>query len=150
MPMSRPASAKPMAVDPNWAMAINEFAAASSSSEAISGSTLSLAGSKNCWTDAESSTITYRLMMLSVACRLMGMAATSPARRMVLTTMIVLRFQRSTKTPAMRPKRSVGAAETMSMIPTLRIDPVRWKTMMPAASEVSASPMVETSCPVHR
>ena len=89
-------------------------------------------------------------MMSFVISRLMGIAATMPARRMVLTSMIVLRSYRSTKTPAMRPKTSVGAAETMSMIPTLRIEPVRWKTMMPAASEVSESPMVEISCPVHR
>ena len=53
-----PAMAKPMAVDPNCAIAISELAAPSSSSLAISGRTLSFAGSKNCWTDAESSTST--------------------------------------------------------------------------------------------
>src|SRR3989442_13051204 len=43
----RPDAAKPMAVDPKVEIDISEFAAASSSSLAISGRTLSLAGSKN-------------------------------------------------------------------------------------------------------
>ena len=45
---SRPAAANPMAVEPNEAIDRNEFAAASSSSLAISGIRLSCAGSKNC------------------------------------------------------------------------------------------------------
>ena len=64
--------------------------------------------------------------------------------------MIVLRSYRSTNTPAIRPKTRVGAAETISMMPTFSTESVSRKTMMPAASEVSASPMVETSWPVHR
>ena len=47
-----PDAAKPMAVDPKLLIDISEFAAASSSSLAISGSTLSLAGSKN-WVIAD-------------------------------------------------------------------------------------------------
>ena len=53
-----PAAANPTAVDPNWAMAMIALAAPSSSSEAISGSTLSLAGEKNCVTDDERITTT--------------------------------------------------------------------------------------------
>ena len=49
---SRPAAANPMAVEPNDAIDRNEFAAASSSSLAISGIRLSCAGSKNCLTPA--------------------------------------------------------------------------------------------------
>ena len=52
VPASRPAPANPMAVDPNDAIDRNEFAAASSSSLAISGIRLSCAGSKNCLTPA--------------------------------------------------------------------------------------------------
>ena len=52
LPASRPAPAKPIAVDPKLAMDRNEFAAASSSSLAISGMRLSWAGSKNCLTPA--------------------------------------------------------------------------------------------------
>ena len=48
VPASRPAAANPMAVEPNDAIDRNEFAAASSSSLAISGIRLSCAGSKNC------------------------------------------------------------------------------------------------------
>ena len=50
VPASRPAPANPMAVEPNDAIERNEFAAASSSSLAISGIRLSCAGSKNCLT----------------------------------------------------------------------------------------------------
>ena len=56
---SSPASAKPTAVDPNWAIAMIEFAAPSSSSGAISGRTESLAGEKNWVIDAETITATY-------------------------------------------------------------------------------------------
>ena len=45
---SRPAAAKPMAVDPNEAIWRNALAAVSSSSDAISGISASYAGSKNC------------------------------------------------------------------------------------------------------
>jgi hypothetical protein len=45
---SRPAPAKPMAVDPNEAIERKALAAVSSSSLAISGIRLSWAGSKNC------------------------------------------------------------------------------------------------------
>ena len=55
----RPEAAKPMAVEPNELMAISELAAANSSSEATSGSTLSCAGSKNCPMALVSMTITY-------------------------------------------------------------------------------------------
>ena len=49
---SRPAAAKPMAVDPNEAMDRNELADNNSSSLASSGIRLSCAGSKNCLTPA--------------------------------------------------------------------------------------------------
>ena len=140
-----PASAKPMAVDPNWAIAISELAAASSSSLATSGRTASLAGSKNCLTDDESRTITYNQNTESPSVIRNGIAATSAAWTTTVTIMIVLRSYRSTNTPAMRPKIRVGAAETISMMPTFSTESVSRKTMMPAASEVSASPMVETS-----
>ncbi len=52
VPASRPAPANPTAVEPNEAIDRNEFAAASSSSLAISGIRLSCAGSKNCLTPA--------------------------------------------------------------------------------------------------
>ena len=52
VPASRPAPANPIAVEPNEAIDRNEFAAASSSSLAISGMRLSCAGSKNCLTPA--------------------------------------------------------------------------------------------------
>jgi hypothetical protein len=53
-----PAAAKPIAVEPKSAIERNEFAAASSSSDATSGITASWAGSKNCLTPAFISTIT--------------------------------------------------------------------------------------------
>ena len=55
---SRPAPAKPMAVEPNAAIDRNALAAVSSSSLAISGMSESWAGSKNCLTPAFSSSRT--------------------------------------------------------------------------------------------
>ena len=120
----KPAAAKPTAVEPNWAMAMIALAAPSSSSLAISGSTLSLAGEKNWVTDAESMTITYSQMMFRLTMN--GMVATSPARSRSAVIMIALRLNRSTTIPAIRPKISVGTAVAISISPTLRADPVRW------------------------
>ena len=96
---SSPASAKPIAVEPNWAIAISELAAASSSSLATSGRTASLAGSKNCLTDDESSTITYSQKTESPSVIRNGIEATSAAWMTTVTIMIVLRSYRSTNTP---------------------------------------------------
>ena len=63
LPASRPAPANPIAVDPNEAIDRNEFAAASSSSLAISGIRLSWAGSKNCLTPALIRRSTYSPMI---------------------------------------------------------------------------------------
>ena len=57
-PAIRPEAAKPTAVAPKELIAIKEFAAASSCSEATSGSTLSWAGSKNCPMALQTSTMT--------------------------------------------------------------------------------------------
>jgi hypothetical protein len=54
----KPARAKPTAVEPNELIDRNEFAEASSSSDAISGMMLSQAGSKNCRTIAAKNRIT--------------------------------------------------------------------------------------------
>ena len=61
LPASRPAPAKPIAVEPNEAIDRNELAEASSSSLATSGMRLSWAGSKNCLTPALNNSSTYRL-----------------------------------------------------------------------------------------
>ncbi len=60
----RPDAANPTAVEPNALIAINELAAASSSSVATSGSTLECAGSKKVETELESITMTYSQTIL--------------------------------------------------------------------------------------
>ena len=53
-----PAAAKPRMLEAVALTAISEFAAPSAASSATSGSTLSCAGSKNCWTVLERATKT--------------------------------------------------------------------------------------------
>ena len=60
-----------------------------------------------------------------------------------------MRFHRSTKTPAIRPTSRLGAAVAISISPTKATEPVTRYTRIPAASEVSALPAVETSWAVH-
>src|SRR5574340_578192 len=78
-----------------------------------------------------------------------GIRNTSTARIRSAAIMIFLRSKRSTKTPANNPTSRLGAAVAISMRPTLMAELVRRKTRIDAASEVSAVPMVEISCPVH-
>ena len=123
----RPESAKPMAVEPKLEIDMSEFAAASSSSLAISGRTLSLAGSKNWVTTEESATNRYSQPMPRSAKSLRttkGMTKTMTPRTRSELTMIALRGQRSTKTPATRPTSRLGAAVAMSMRPTESAEPV--------------------------
>src|SRR6266571_9148778 len=77
------------------------------------------------------------------------MKKTTRARDRSAVTMITLRFQRSTKTPAIRPTSRLGAAVAISINPTERAEPVMRKMRMPADSDVRALPAVETSWALH-
>ena len=120
---SRPAPAKPMAVEPNEAMDRNEFAAASSSSLAISGIRLSWAGSKNCFTPALRSSRTYRpgRAIASMPITKASVATITAWMRQVAMR-IRLRSWRSTKTPASSPMIRLGMAVTIRVNPTASAD----------------------------
>src|SRR5262245_785714 len=148
----KPASAKPTAVEPNELIARNELALLSSSSEAISGRTLSQAGSKNCRTVAERRSrpyIAHMPLSFPRASKASGIRTTIPARSRSDASRIFFRSNRSTNTPANRPTKRVGIAATMRTRPTWSAEPVRFQTRMPAARSVSDEPMVETSCASH-
>src|SRR5438093_6133623 len=148
----KPAAAKPTAVEPNELMARNELALLSSSSDAISGRTLSHAGSKNCLTVAARKSSPYIATMprsLPSASNASGISRTIPPRSRSEARRIRLRLKRSTNTPANSPTKSVGSAETMSTSPTLRTEPVIRNTRMAAARSVNDEPIVETSCASH-
>ena len=122
---SRPAPAKPIAVEPNEAIDRNELAAASSSSLAISGIRLSWAGSKNCLTPALSSSRAYRPGRAMASMPITSaMDATITAWMRQVPMRIFLRSWRSTKTPASRPTTRLGMAVTISVRPTARADSV--------------------------
>ena len=132
---SRPAAANPTAVEPNDLIERNASAAASSSSSATSGITLSWAGSKN-WATAEfRRMITYSQATPNEIAS--GIDATSAARSRSDAIMILLRSKRSTKTPATRPKTRLGTADAMRISPTARAESVSRKTTMAAARSVS-------------
>ena len=103
-------------------MAIIELAATSSSSVASSGSRLAWAGSKNWPTTPDSNSSTYSQAMLCGSRN--GMRKISTARSPSAINMIRLRSIRSTRTPATSPTRTLGAADAMSISPTLSADPV--------------------------
>jgi len=120
-----PAPAKPIAVEPKAAIDRNEFAAASSSSLAISGMRLSWAGSKNCLMPALRSSKAYRPGIASASMPMTtAISPTMTAWIRQVTMRIFLRSWRSTKTPASRPTTRLGTAVTMSVRPTASADPV--------------------------
>ena len=122
---SRPAAAKPMAVEPNDAMDRNEFAPASSSSLAISGIRLSWAGSKNCFTPALRNSRTYRPGRAMASMPMTKASAPTMTAWMRQVAMrIFLRSWRSTKTPASSPMIRLGMAVTIRVKPTARADSV--------------------------
>ncbi len=144
---SSPAAAKPTAVEPNALICIRAFAAASSSSVAISGSSVACAGSQNWPTALDSTTITYSQPIPKGNTN--GISAASSARSRSALSMIRLRSHWSTNTPAIKPTSRLGSAVAISITPTLSAEPVRRKIRIDAASEVSALPIVETSCASH-
>ena len=118
----KPEAAKPIAVAPKELIAINELAAASSCSEATSGSTLSWAGSKNCPTALDRATMTYSQTMLSGTRK--GIENTNTARIKSAVTIMRRRSKRSTNTPAISPTTRLGAAVAININPTLAAEPV--------------------------
>ena len=137
-----------MAVEPNELIDRKEFAEVSSSSDAISGRTLSQAGSKNVRTVAARNRRTYITSIpvsLPNVVKPIGIRSTRMPRSRSEASRIRFRLNRSTKTPAKRPTKSVGRAVTISTRPTFNAEPVSRNTRMPAARSVSAEPIVETS-----
>ena len=86
---SRPDRAKPIEVEPNELIMIQEFAAASSSSVATSGRSASLAGLKNCEIVLTAATATYSKAMSTEIRN--GIVTTITARRRSEMTMILRR-----------------------------------------------------------
>ncbi len=129
LPASRPAPAKPIAVDPKLAMDRNEFAAASSSSLAISGIRLSWAGSKNCLTPALTRSRRNRPSSAIASMPMTtAMSATTTAWTRQVARMTPRRSWRSTNTPASSPTTRLGRTVTMSVSPTARVDSVTRQT----------------------